>query len=1020
MKTIPLIFTFLCVSVLMSHGQEDLSLRYEGKATTALVGDGKFIVKTTPERFLAARGLVLDGQFRFYSGNDEILPSSHLWNSTIFPGGALYDIKTGSDSIFVLYGATGHTGFITCIKTPVWIKVKLYQSNSAPLFCKEVQDRNIRYTFFMQKDIVPPAKALNELKDLLQEPYKQQLVLKSPNEVLNKAVAFSQYLLDLGYNGEIIFCELFRWLDIWARDLGSGLLPGGLVSGREVMARNSLTYDLKRYASMSPEYCKNSNDPSQGGTSAEVGWTVRSCWNYYMFSGDLELLRKDAEMIRPWVAHWIERDYDEDGLIVDVTEFMDHMLMMVTTNGVSTLATNVMYSALLDYSSKIEAELGNRKEAQKLKKLHEKTINAINTVYWNERKEYFNNMALWGVVSERSSQTFQSLLLKMNATDDLRAEKALSYLKKENWCDYGSITITPRMNHVPLTNDQNVKVWPWWNLWEVEARFRHNDKKGGYHLLNLAAKTIEDEKYPGLIEETLDIDGTSIGGNVFMTAAGNLLEVIVKDLLGIETLIPGWAKIKVVPSVPDEWRDYECKTPTPNGFLNLYCKDGNLTIEVNDDKIKEVFVENIEKTNVIGAEKKQYLPVVIESRKYVPTTKKTAPSISGGKAVMFYDKEFHANKPSINLDAVDVDALESLSASSCKKVIISGNRLPLYTKDGKSIKKALEKYVNNGGIIIFYGASANAKNDENGAGILGENCGLIDWYQYLPDREKTFLTNWTFSPASTNVSTEQKTGNYTTVFDMKVLDERKDIYIELGPLIGSDSVFINDKHVANFSDMEKFIKQEYPTTTRYPDMYRYKMLSRIYVLKAGSEGHKALQFNGKNTISVKLYDDGMNFGFPADNKPNIGVITNTKSWQATDDAIPDIGLQNPRRKGVNYWGNEQFFNSWSTKNGMFGFAIEGSGVQFCDGTALEGLENLNIPVNATYTDYPLFKPWIFEILAYTTTQQQLLYPMTEERYPCVVRIVNTKTNGGYILINPSIANNPAGLQVLKKLKVGME
>ncbi|MCD8194561.1 MAG: hypothetical protein LUD74_08480, partial [Tannerellaceae bacterium] len=448
-----------------------------------------------------------------------------------------------------------------------------------------------------------PVSNLAGLQAMLEKPYREQLVLNSPNATLNKSVAFSQYLLDLGFNGEIMLCELFRWLDIWARDLGSGLLPGGLATGRADMARLSLEYDLERYRLMSPAYCKNSNDPSQGGTAAEIGWTARSSWNYYLYSGDKNKLRKDAEVIRPWVHHWISRDYDEDGLIIDVTEFMDHMLMMVTTNGVSTLATNAMYSAMLKYFAKIENELGNKKEACRLEELHTKTIDALNTVYWNEDKEYFNHLTLWDKTDTRSSQTFQSILMKMEATDDIRAGKILDYLKTNNWCNYGSITVIPQMNHVSMANDQNVKVWPWWNMWEIEARFRHNDKESAYHLLDLAARTIEDEKYPGLLEETLDTDGVSIGGNVFVTGAGNLLEVVVKDLLGIEALVPGWSVIKVVPAVPDEWTDYSCQIPTPHGFLHLECQGGHVTVFVEDATIKQLKVADMDNITVNGAEK---------------------------------------------------------------------------------------------------------------------------------------------------------------------------------------------------------------------------------------------------------------------------------------------------------------------------------------------------------------------------------------------------------------------------------
>ena len=1016
MRTLLLLYVFILLPFFM-QAEEDLSLRYTGKAPTSLVGDGKYIVKTTPERFLGVRGTDIEGTLRFFRGREELLPASTLWNSTFFPGGAMYDIRVGRDSIHVMYGVLPSTGFIVAVKTSVGTRIELISQNTTSLHKKEKQERGIKYSFYTQNDTPIPVDDLNELKTALEKPYREQLVLQSPDKTLDKAVVFSQYLLDLGFNGEIILCELFRWLDIWARDLGSGLLPGGLVSGRAGMARSSLDYDLRRYALMSPAYCKNSNDPSQGGTAAEIGWTARSSWNYYLFSGDIQTLRKDAEVLRPWVQHWISRDYNEDGLIIDVTEFMDHMLMMVTTNGVSTLATNAMYGAMLKYFAQIEQELGNKKEAQQLQKLHTKTIDATNTIYWNKEKEYFNNMLLWGIASERSSQTFQSILLKMGGTDDIRAKKALDYLKANNWCDYGSITIVPRMNHVSLSNDQNVKVWPWWNLWEIEARFRHQDKQGAYHLLHLAARTIEDEKYPGLIEETLDIDGTSIGGNVFMTAAGNLLEVVVKDLMGVEALSPGWTKVKVVPATPDDWKNYECRIPTPKGFLQLNCRNGHLTIAVEDPQIKEVFVENADNTTVTGSKKSVYVPVSNPPREYKPVNKTTVPAMPKGKSALFHDPEFHTQKPGLDLETIGIEKLGSLTPGSYKKIIIEGNSLPLFTKGGKSIKKALENYTANGGTVIFYGATVNPKTEEDGAGILGEQCGIIDWYQYLPERKKEELANWAFIPDPHNTNPGQTNGLYKTSFELGTIANGKDIYVEIGPLVGLDSLFINDKYVACYHDMEPYIRQEYPTETTYPDNHRYKTLSRMYVLKPGTEAYRSIRFGQSNTIALKLYNDRMGYGFPEKNKPNIGYQTEQKSWQATDDALNGLGFVNPKRKGVNYWGNEQFFNSWSTKNGLFGFAIEGKGVQFCDGTVLEGMEDLTIPVTATYTDFPLFKPWMFEILAYTTTRQNLLYPMTEERYPCIVRIVHSKSKGGYVLINPSVANHPSGMAILNRLDV---
>lgn len=217
------------------------------------------------------------------------------------------------------------------------------------------------------------------------------------------------------------------------------------------------------------------------------------------------------------------------------------------------------------------------------------------------KKGYFNNMTLWGSISERSAQPSQSMLLKMGATDRERTNRTLDFLKKNNWNDFGSITILPEMNHVPLTNDQNVKIWPWWNLWEAEARFKNNDLEGGYRILSLAANTIKDEKFPGLMEETLTLDGTTYGGNAFPTAAGNLIDVVVKDLMGIEVITPGWKEIRVIPKVPGSWTNYSCRMPIPGGYIKIIAKNGDISVYVEGKQVRKVYTTK--EINIVGAEK---------------------------------------------------------------------------------------------------------------------------------------------------------------------------------------------------------------------------------------------------------------------------------------------------------------------------------------------------------------------------------------------------------------------------------
>lgn len=938
------------------------SLDY-GKGLAGLVGDGSFLVRTTPDGYECVRG----GFFSGKSGQEALCVGS-----SFFPGGVEY---IHSDGTRILYGAA-NGAVVAAVCGP-----------SSPEGFESL-GRN----------------EYDELKRSLYKPYTEGLLISTPDNTLDKSVQFSQYLLDLGFNGRFMLCELFRWLDIWARDLGSGLMPGALATGRPSQARKSLDYDLARYARCLPSDCKNTNDPSQGGTAEGIGWTVRSIWNYYMYSGDKALLEKDMSVMRPWVDFWARRDYDEDGLIIDVTEFMDHMIMMLTTQGVSTLAANAMYSSMFLFSARIEEELGNTGGAEKWRSLYERTRDALNSVYWNEEEGYFNNMTLWGDVSRRSAQASQAMLLKIGATDRTRTRRTLQYLREHNWVDFGSLTITPKMNHVPLSNDQNVNVWPWWNYWEAEARLNNGDVDGGYWLLSQGASSINDEKYPGLMEENFDLSGKTFGGNAFPTAAGNMLEVVVKDLMGVKAVKAGWEEAMVSPNVPSSWKNYSCRVPVPDGFITLTVKNRRMKVVVESPVVKKVIVAA--GVSVVGAEKvvSSENEAQEEACEYLPVRPKPVPPVPSGLAVQFFDSRVHQAPLASIPDKIDIEALSMIDVSRYTHLVIQGNILP------RSARESIERFVRRGGQVIFFGATVNAKNDQDGAGILGEQCGIVDWVDFLPERKKTFIYDW-----------EQKAVDYPRYSDyiytagVVVPSEYsgKDIYFEIGPLTGLDSVFVNGALVGTYSEMEKFRSQEYPAATDYPNSNEYMRLGRLYVIPASNQDF--IHFGEANTVEIRIRRDVCKEGLTDRNAPNLGVMTGNRTWQYVDEDIPGFGFEFPKRKGVNYWGNEKFFNSWSTAQGLFGFSKNGQGVAFVDGTILEGIPYKSIQVDAVYTDFALFAPMNFEVLAVTTTSERLLYPMETERYPCAVRIVHNDNGGGYVLIAPALSKGVLGCNILKRL-----
>jgi len=97
-----------------------------------------------------------------------------------------------------------------------------------------------------------------------------------------------------------------------------------MVDGQFAAARTTIDYDLHRHAIANPRGLKVTEDASQGGSAEGVAWLTRAVWRYYLLMGDREFLANAATTLRPWVNAWVDRDADERGLLIDVTEWMDH------------------------------------------------------------------------------------------------------------------------------------------------------------------------------------------------------------------------------------------------------------------------------------------------------------------------------------------------------------------------------------------------------------------------------------------------------------------------------------------------------------------------------------------------------------------------------------------------------------------------------------------------------------------------------------------------------------------------
>lgn len=1023
----------LLVLINSAVAQERTQIDFHSKTPLGLVGNGISVVKVRPDGFEFVEGGTAVGRVHlFVDGKPWDLQTGN-GSSSFFPGGVLYRSFLSGMEVEVLHGATRATRYMLGVHVRHAMGlVELEIENTgepvlAPAGRSRIPLQHGEGFVIVSAGGVEPPGSWKAFRAQLEAPYRAGFRIETPNSKIDRSVPFNRFLIDLAFNGRLHVCELFRWRDVWSRDLGSGLAPGAMIDGEFQAARTTIEYDLHRYALANPRGLKVTEDTSQGGSAEGVAWLTRAVWRYYLLTGDRNLLTRAAATLRPWLHAWIDRDADNRGLLIDVTEWMDHSRFLLFPDGARVLYSNVLFADLLRRFAKIERTLGDLAAATTLDDLHLRFVRGINAGLWNEAAGEYNNLSLWGEADERSSSEGNMLAVLGGVAPVERVQRVLATVRQTNWRRAGSVTITPPMTHVDAHNDHNFKVWPWWNAVEARARFLHGDAEGGVRLLEDFSNTLDDDEFPGLVEELVTPEGVSEGGHAFVTAAGAYQDAVFEGLLGIEVLEPGRARLRVSPNAPATWKNWHATVPLPQGELRLRQTDGRLHIMVADPSVK--VIEAPETATVTGAlrsplSKREY-PLLKDPSSPTPLV---PPPPRRRIAVTFGESGLPAPAfAGLPRRHVSAEELLTLDPEKVGALLVPGNALPQSTRSGVDVRGALGRYLDRGGAILFYGATMHDRQ------IMGEHGGVVDWYAYRPKVTYQPIAGWKFrgSPDAGDVGHAQEYGlkqgwhavdqgetGWTAVRVPQVWEDhpssqytgwewfRAHVYlppeakghaviVTLGRVNSRDWTYVNGILVGSDKGDKVF---------------------RSYWIRPGDETYAALNFGGDNIIAAQVLYAGAGGGLYVD-VPTLGIESRELTWTPTD-AATGATREYPERHGIVSWGSGDFFNSWETSRGAFGFKIEGEGVEFTG--PLEGIPSLPVATAEAFTDFAISKPWLFQPLAWTRTQRRLLYPDHGERYPTAARLVNTETGGEFILIPAPIAQSPTGLEVLKRLQVEVE
>ena len=603
------------------------------------------------------------------------------------------------------------------------------------------------------------------------------LRLSTPDAALDLAVEFAKAHMQLGYdwrpNGEAggkMVCDIFRWRDVWSRDFGSGFGPGAIAADLYPAILDTLDYEAARYAAHDPAGLKISDDTSQGGSAEALGWVLKLVWRVFKHTGDTEWLARMTAAFEPWVEMWISRDADDDGLVIDVTEWMDHSRFLRLPEGQRTLYSNTLYYAALRRMAHVCTALGRGDDAMRYRGLAERSRTAIHEAFWNEAG-YFNNAVQWGVPDTGLFLADNAIAIVERVASRNERYRTLDTIRERAWRPFGTVTTDLPMHYLDPGNDHNVKVWPWWMAHEAKARFLNFDAEGGLHVLGKIVDTFSRPTLPGLCEEYLNPDDGSqddVVGHAFITGSGAMLDAVLYGLVGLSLPEPGERALRLAPAVPRTWTAWRADVGLFEGEVSIEQSLEGYRVEVTGARAETLALripprEAVDLLTLDGADVE---PERTEDGASLVLTFALTPGATHVIEVGFAQRRSFTgdfampplpppvavatpllmDEPRLFADILQSFVRSAVSffgrmrhvaareigalAGPGDLVVVVGNEMPLKTKRGASVPEMVDAFLGRGGSLLLLGPRfprIDITGAYHGGAQMGGHAGMFWW-----------------------------------------------------------------------------------------------------------------------------------------------------------------------------------------------------------------------------------------------------------------------------------------------------
>ena len=264
-----------------------------------------------------------------------------------------------------------------------------------------------------------------------------------------------------------------EWAGVWTRDVSYSI-----ILSMAYMQPEASMISLMKKVNPSGQIIQ---DTGSGGawpiSTDRMVWAL-AAWEIYKVTGD----RKWLETVYPIALRSIEKDektvMSPGGLVKGETSFIDwreqsypRWMQTVDISQSEAMGTNVMYAATLKAVGEMAAELGKKKEADKLFAKADALAANIDKTFWMDDKGYYG-MYTYGrdnkILNPRAETLGEALAILYDVAP---ADHQKSISENNPQTPFGVAIFYPQIADMP--NYHNNALWPWvasyWTLAQAKT-----------------------------------------------------------------------------------------------------------------------------------------------------------------------------------------------------------------------------------------------------------------------------------------------------------------------------------------------------------------------------------------------------------------------------------------------------------------------------------------------------------------------------------------------------------------------